>query len=412
MYYVIGGFPVYEGKMKNVIRKKHELAGYYFMALLTIILFVMLLPSVTCLLSKKGEVRAKVLAVDNDDVIASNVSSFGHQMLSVEIKDKPHKGEVVEATNILLGKLDTDTVYKKGDKLFVVFNPKPGPGSPAVRAVEQIRQGWVALLFGLFTLSLILFAGKVGLRALMSFIISLVIIIFVLIPALLNNFPPVLMTLVVVVLLSGIIIFSVAGFTRRGLSAFLGTLAGLGVTLIITQIFGYFMNLRGFTSPYSETLLFSGNLNLNIREVFYSSIVIGASGAAMDIAMDVATSMEEILLKKSDISRRELVLSGIKIGKAVIGTMTTTLLLAYSGSYLTLLMLFQTLNTGVVQILNMKIVAAELLRTLSGSLALVLVAPLTALAAGWLLKPVQKEWLPYEEMVENEEIRETELIQR
>ncbi len=369
------------------MNKKMKLTPYYLLALIALLLFVLLLPGISMKLSSEGEIRARVLSVDNSDVISSNIASFGHQMLEVELLSKPFKGQTVEATNLLIGKMDMDTVYGEGDKLFVVFNSNPSPGAPPVKAVDKIRQGWGALLFGLFALSLILFAGKVGLRALFSFLVSLGVIFFLLIPALLSNYPPLLITILTVILLSGVIIFSVAGFTRRGTAAFLGTLSGLTVTFVLTQIFGALMDLRGFTCPYSETLLFSGHLDLNIREVFFASIIIGASGAAMDIAMDVATSMEEILIKKPDIGKGELILSGFTIGRAVIGTMTTTLLLAYSGSYLTLLMLFQSLATSVVRALNMKIVIAEILRTLSGSLALVLVAPLTAVAAGWLLAP-------------------------
>ena len=373
------------------MNKKNKMAPYYFLALLTLLLFLLLLPGTSMFLSPEGEIRARVLKVDNSDVIASNISSFGHQMLEVELLDTPYKGQTVEATNLLIGKMDMDTFYREGDKLFVVFNPHPSPGAPPVKAVDKIRQGWGALLFGLFALCLVVFAGRVGLRALFSFLVSLGVIFFILIPALLKNYPPLLITILTVVLLSGVIIFSVAGFSRRGTAAFLGTLSGLTVTFILTQIFGTLMDLKGFTCPYSETLIFSGHLDLNLREIFFASIIIGASGAAMDIAMDVSTSMEEILLKKPDIGRGELVLSGFTIGRAVIGTMTTTLLLAYSGSYLTLLMLFQTLTTSTVRALNMKIVVAEILRTLSGSLALVLVAPLTALAAGWLLKSTPAE---------------------
>ncbi|WP_276717184.1 YibE/F family protein [Caloranaerobacter azorensis] len=112
--------------------------------------------------------------------------------------------------------------------------------------------------------------------------------------------------------------------------------------------------------------------------------MIGASGAAMDIAMDVAASMEEIKIKKPDIQRKELIQSGFNIGRAVIGTMTTTLLLAYSGGYLTLLMLFMTKNSSLIRIINLKIVSAEIMRTLVGSIGLVLVAPITAIVAGWI----------------------------
>ena len=105
----------------------------------------------------------------------------------------------------------------------------------------------------------------------------------------------------------------------------------------------------------------------------------------MDIAMDISASMKEVLDKKPDISRRELFFSGIKVGRAVIGTMTTTLLLAYSGGYTGLLMVFMAQGTPALNILNLNYVSAEILHTLVGSFGLVTVAPLTAFVGSFIL---------------------------
>lgn len=131
--------------------------------------------------------------------------------------------------------------------------------------------------------------------------------------------------------------------------------------------------------------MFSGYYDLDIRQIFYSAIILGASGACMDIAMDIAAAMDEIKKKKPDIQPVELIQSGLVVGRHVIGTMATTLLLAYSGGYLTLLMLFQVKAPGVLRMLNLKIVAAEIMRTLVGSIGLVLVAPLTAIVGGIII---------------------------
>ncbi|MCG8531800.1 MAG: YibE/F family protein, partial [Desulfovibrionales bacterium] len=111
----------------------------------------------------------------------------------------------------------------------------------------------------------------------------------------------------------------------------------------------------------------------------------GASGACMDIAMDIAASMDEVKLKKPDISPMELMRSGFTVGRHVIGTMATTLLLAYSGGYLTLLMIFRVKEPSIMRMLNLKIVAAEIMRTLVGSMGLVTVAPITALVGGIIM---------------------------
>jgi len=192
---------------------------------------------------------------------------------------------------------------------------------------------------------------------------------------------PICVCIFVVMLISAEIIFLVAGISKKAVSAFMGTISGLLLAVLLTYIFGKVMNLFGMTEPFAQSLLFSGNFKLDMRAIFYSGIILGASGAAMDIAMDISASMAEIKLKKPDISKLELMKSGFNVGKTVIGTMTTTLLLAYSGSYITLLMLFYQKEISFENILNMKIIAAEVMRTLIGSIALVVVAPLTAIFA-------------------------------
>ena len=116
-----------------------------------------------------------------------------------------------------------------------------------------------------------------------------------------------------------------------------------------------------------------------------SSIFIGASGAMMDLSVDITSAVYEVIQKKPDISWKEATKSGLNVGKAAMGTMTTTLLLAYSGGYVTLLMVFMAQGTPVDHILNYKYVAAEILDTVVGSFGLVTVAPFTALVAGFLL---------------------------
>jgi len=330
------------------------------------------------------EVKAKILEVDDDNVLKGGLANIGFQALKIEILEGQFKGEIVKATNNLLGQLEIDEMYEPGNIIIAGLQVKDNQIRNAV-AVSLYRQGNEALLFGLFVLLLILFARFIGLRALLSFVGSLYIIWTFLLPGLLKGYHPMLLSSLILALLTFVIIFSIAGFTKKGLSAFIGTLSGLFITIAITYFFGSRFGLMGMTASYAQTLAFSGHLDLNMRDIFYAAIIIGASGAAMDIAMDVAASMQEVKDKKPEITITELIQSGFTVGSAVIGTMTTTLLLAYSGGYLTLLMLFVSKNSSLVRILNLKVVAAEIMRTLIGSIGLVLVAPITAIVAGWIL---------------------------
>ena len=116
-----------------------------------------------------------------------------------------------------------------------------------------------------------------------------------------------------------------------------------------------------------------------------SAICIGASGAMIDLSVDITSAVNEVVHKKPDIGWKEAMLSGMNVGRAAMGTMTTTLLLAYSGGYIALLMTFMAQGTPIENILNYKYVSAEILQTIVGSLGLVTVAPLTALTSGILL---------------------------
>ena len=122
-----------------------------------------------------------------------------------------------------------------------------------------------------------------------------------------------------------------------------------------------------------------------------SGIFIGASGAMMDLAVDITSAVNEVIEKKPDISWREAARSGMNVGRAAMGTMTTTLLLAYSGGYIALLMTFMAQGTPIDNILNYKYVSAEILDTIVGSFGLVTVAPFTAITSGILLTAKKKK---------------------
>ena len=135
---------------------------------------------------------------------------------------------------------------------------------------------------------------------------------------------------------------------------------------------------------YSESLLYSGYQHLNLTQIYMASIFIGASGAVMDLSVDITSAIHEVVEKRPDLRWTEAVRSGLNVGRAAMGTMTTTLLFAYSGGYVALLMVFMAQGTPISHILNYKYVAAELVHTILGSFGLVSVAPFTALCAGFL----------------------------
>lgn len=353
------------------------------------------------------ELPGTVIAVDNDNILQAGAGAVGVQTATVVISAGKWKGRQVKAANYLNGQLEMDEVYGPGDTILLAIQVVDDQITDA-RAINSYRQNWELVLFAVFAVALIAYSRMIGLKALLSFVGSLGLLWCFYIPNLLAGAAPLPLSLAVLVLLSMVIILSVAGFTRQSIAAFLGTVCGLAVTLALTIFFGEKLKLAGMTTPFSTTLLMQGGYGLNFQHIFYSAVLLGASGAAMDIAMDISVSMNEIKVKRPDIGVRELIQSGFNIGRMVIGTMSTTLLLAYSGGYLTMLMVFVSQGTSFTRIVNMKIVAAEIFRILIGSIGLVMVAPVTAVIAGVLLNASCEVWRGRQPSVSPDEMGEVD----
>lgn len=137
--------------------------------------------------------------------------------------------------------------------------------------------------------------------------------------------------------------------------------------------------------PNSESLLYSGYQYLNLTHIFMAIVCVGASGSIMDLSVDITSAVNEVVKKCPSISRFEAVKSGVAVARAAMGTMTTTLLLAYSGSCIALLMTFMAQGTPIYNILNNNQVAAEIINTIAGSFGLASTAPFTAFLAGMIL---------------------------
>jgi uncharacterized membrane protein len=233
------------------------------------------------------------------------------------------------------------------------------------------------VLLVIFSLFLLFYGGFFGFQAILSFFFTGLVLWKLMVPYMLKGVDPILLSFAIVCILSAVILFLVAGVNKKGLVALLGATTGLGVTALMTFYFTEPFHIGGAVRPFSETLLYSGFTHLNLTRIFIAGVVLSASGAVMDLAMDISAAMNEIVHHHPEISRWDLFLSGNSIGRSVIGTMTTTLLLAYSGGYLAMLMLFMGQRIPDANILNLNYVAAEILHTLVGSFGLVLVAPIT-----------------------------------
>lgn len=328
--------------------------------------------------------KAEVISVNNDRIIDTGLVRSGEQTCELVMLNGKFEGRTAEGYNLLNGSLENDKIFAVGDKALVLVNYS-GDEILSVSMVDHYRINYEALLALIFVVFLVLFAGKTGVRAIVSFAVTVLTIWKILIPMCLKGYEPVIIGLLITGLLTVIIISLVYGFDRRFISAVTGAFAGLIVTCVLGIIFTKSLKIHGAVMAYSESLLYSGYSDLNLTKIFMAGIFISSSGAVMDLAVDITSAVHEVVGKKPDISWKEASISGMNVGKAAMGTMTTTLLLAYSGGYIAMLMVFMAQGTPIYNILNYKYVSAEIIDTIVGSFGLVSVAPLTALTSGFFL---------------------------
>ena len=339
----------------------------------------------------KGTERAigKVIETDNQAIISSGLVQTGEQSCSLLIMNGRYKGQTLTGVNFLSGSLEKDKIFKKGDKALLTIS-FDGDEIKSVVMSDHYRLNKEIILLVIFALFLILFAGKNGFQAILSFLITVLMIWKVLVPCYLKGYSPVWIGIIITAFLTAIIIFFVYGIDKKTLAATSGALLGIITTCILGVTFTGLFKIHGAIMPNAESLIYSGYQNLDLTSIFMASIFIGASGAMMDLSVDITSAIAEVIEKKPSITKKEAILSGMNVGRAAMGTMTTTLLLAYSGGYISLLMLFMAQGTPIDHILNYKYVASEVLDTVVGSFGLVTVAPFTAVMAGIMLTKKNK----------------------
>lgn len=335
-------------------------------------------------------VPARVISTDDSQIVDNGLIRTGEQSCEVEVLKGKFKDRTIDsAVNMLTGSYENDKIFDGGDKALIIISYR-GDEILSAAMIDHYRLDYEIILALIFAAVLIITAGKTGFRSLLSFIITILAVWKAVVPLYLKGIDPIISGAVFITLLSVIIIAMVYGFDRRCFAATAGVLSGVMVALFFGAVFTHLFKIHGAVMSMSESLLYCGYGNLNLTSIFTASIFIGSSGAMMDLAVDITSAMHEIILKKPTITTKELIISGMNIGKAAMGTISTTLLLAYTGSCIAMLMVFMAQGTPLVNILNYKYVAAEIVHTVAGSIGLTAVAPLTAVLGGTVLTHSEK----------------------
>ena len=243
------------------------------------------------------------------------------------------------------------------------------------------------LLFGaigLFLIFLCLIGGKRGVLAVAGLIFTVVCVVFLLIPLIVAGYPVVPITLIIITLVTITSITLLAGTSIKGISAILGCLSGVALAAIFAHVTGNLVHVSGYNmANYRSIMHFSEGTR--IGGLFISSVLVAAIGAVMDSSMSVASAMHEVKSANPEISARNLFMAGFNVSRDVMGTMSSTLILAFIGGSLSMMIFMYTTGVSFNQFLNNDFITMEIIKGIAGSFGIILASPLTALISAKLL---------------------------
>lgn len=303
--------------------------------------------------------------------------------VELEILSGPYLGKTLKADHFDSPGSAYNLQLNPGDIVLAVVEDQDG--QMIVGIDEYFKSRKLMGLSFLLILIIAVISGVAGVKAMLALFFTLIIIFGVMARFLLAGWSPILLAVLAALLITIINLLFVAGRSRKALVASLGTVSGV----ILAGIFGYaateILHLTGYTG-HESTFLQVMNANLSLKGIMIAGIIIGALGAVMDVAISIASSIQELAAANREFGQKELFSSGMNIGRDIIGTMVNTLILAYTGASLTLILVFamQREDFPLIKIMNMEFIGAEIVRSLAGLCGMVLAIPITAWFASHL----------------------------
>ena len=330
---------------------------------------------------------AKVTAVLSDnaqeDFENAEGRRVGDQELEIQILSGDHKDEIMTVTNYMSALFNVDV--QQGDRIIVrIMTDENGSYYASVFNYDRgIVLGGFLLIFFILLGAL---GGKKGLGALAGLLLTLGCIWFILIPCLLRGVPAIPVTIAVSAVSAAAGLIFLNGYSKKTFCAGCGCVGGVLVSGIAAAVVGTLSPMNGFNMQEAENLiLYGADQGLKVSGLLVCGVLISALGAVMDVALGIASSVWEMKEQNPDASVGSLFRSGMQIGKDAMGTMANTLILAFAGSSLNMLILVQTYNIPFLQLINTDSIALEVVQSVAGSIGILLTVPLVALISARLM---------------------------
>lgn len=338
-------------------------------------------------------VRGKVTEITDQNITYSGADGeyiTGFQKIKVKILEGNLKGQTVDIDNYIT--VQHNVVVNKGRSVIVCADT-PNNVNPYFTLYNYDRSNTIWILVAVFVLLVVIIGEKKGLMSCIGLGFAMCTIICWLLPTIYNGGNGAVVAVATIVLSAAVGCFCISGLSKKTLlniiSAVIGTLsAGL-----IYKVFSFVLSLSGASMSESEALaLISQSTGLKLGGVLFAGVMISALGAVMDVAVSIGASLYEIRELNPDISSKELFKSGMNIGRDMIGTMTNTLILAFAGGSIAMLILLISYGVQYNQLISSNYITLEVAKGLAGSAAVVLTVPISALicAFGFGIKSKNK----------------------
>ena len=355
---------------------------WYFLIVLAIVLFAGFVWKInqtekTQLAVRTGQTFEKATVVEIlQDNLQADGSRVGEQKVRVRMLTGVRKGEELDITSsagFLFGAPCT-----VGMKVIVMQSVA---GSTTIASVYSQDREWVVYAFaGLYLLSLIIIGGKQGLKGCLGLVFTFFCMIFVYLPLIYRNYSPFGVAVFVCFLTTLVTMYLIGGPTRKTIAATLGTLAGVVIAGLSAQLFSMASGINGYNVSDIESLMTLWNTNgIQVGGLLFSGLLISALGAVMDVAMSVSSSMQEVYAQSPEMTKMELFRSGLRIGRDMMGTDSNTLILAFVGGSVSMLLLDYSYDLPYQQIINSNNIGIAIMQGLAGSFGVVLSVPVTVL---------------------------------
>ena len=331
--------------------------------------------------------QAKVVSINDEllkpDPLFTHLDT-GYQDIQVEVLTGEYKGEKFELRNSMSRLYNVKT--KEGMTIIAAIYLKDS-NVEGLSVYSYKRNTILYALVAIFFLVLYLVGGKNGLKSIVALVFTCIMIIFYLLPAIFNGKDPIVAAIITVAVTTVVSLLLISGRSKKTIAAMIGTILGVIIAGIIAHFAGELSQISGLTLQDADDLIFiAERYGINIKGLMFVSILVASLGAIMDVGMSIASSIFEMHKLKTDIKPKELFTAGMNVGKDVIGTMSNTLILAFAGSSLNLMIFIAAAGMSYDQLTNLDVLNIELIQSLAGSIGIILTVPITALVSVLLIK--------------------------